>query len=127
MGWFGPLSTAGQPIYSPVSGTIRWFDPSTGGIAPMFAEAIAAADAVDRETWRLLLDLRQTKGRNDGEFEKQIAPLRTRLEQGFAKVAVLVRSMVGRLQVERHAREDGVNLRVFNDEAEAMAWLSSSD
>ena len=26
-------STAGQPVYSPVSGTIRWFDPSTGGIS----------------------------------------------------------------------------------------------
>jgi uncharacterized protein YgiM (DUF1202 family) len=26
-------STAGQPIYSPVSGTVRWFDPSTGGIS----------------------------------------------------------------------------------------------
>lgn len=26
-------STAGQPVYSPVNGTIRWFDPSTGGIA----------------------------------------------------------------------------------------------
>lgn len=26
-------STAGQPIYSPVSGTIRWFDPSTGGVS----------------------------------------------------------------------------------------------
>jgi uncharacterized protein YgiM (DUF1202 family) len=26
-------STAGQPIYSPVNGTIRWFDPSTGGIS----------------------------------------------------------------------------------------------
>lgn len=25
--------TAGQPIYSPVNGTIRWFDPSTGGIS----------------------------------------------------------------------------------------------
>ena len=26
-------STAGQPVYSPVNGTIRWFDPATGGIA----------------------------------------------------------------------------------------------
>jgi len=26
-------STAGQAVYSPVNGTIRWFDPSTGGIA----------------------------------------------------------------------------------------------
>ena len=26
-------NTGGQPLYSPVNGTIRWFDPSTGGIA----------------------------------------------------------------------------------------------
>jgi uncharacterized protein YgiM (DUF1202 family) len=26
-------STAGQPIYSPVNGTIRWFDPATGGVS----------------------------------------------------------------------------------------------
>lgn len=26
-------STAGQPIYSPVNGTIRWFDPGTGGVS----------------------------------------------------------------------------------------------
>jgi uncharacterized protein YraI len=26
-------STAGQPVYSPVNGTIRWFDPSTGGVS----------------------------------------------------------------------------------------------
>lgn len=26
-------NSAGQPVYSPVSGTIRWFDPSTGGIS----------------------------------------------------------------------------------------------
>lgn len=26
-------STGGQPIYSPVNGTIRWFDPATGGVS----------------------------------------------------------------------------------------------
>lgn len=26
-------STGGQPVYSPVDGTIRWYDPSTGGVS----------------------------------------------------------------------------------------------
>ncbi len=25
--------TAGQPVYSPVDGTVRWYDPSTGGVS----------------------------------------------------------------------------------------------
>lgn len=97
--------------------------PKVDDLTPMFAEVHAVSDRVDRPSWGLFLDLRQTTGRNDEGFEKKIAPQRARLEQGYAKVAVLVRSMVGRLQVERHAREDGVNLKVFTDEQEALAWL----
>lgn len=97
--------------------------PQLDDLAPMFAEAHAVSNQVDRSSWGLFLDLRQTSGRNDEGFEKKIAPQRSRLEQGYAKVAVLVRSMAGRLQVERHAREDGVNLKVFTDEEEALAWL----
>lgn len=26
-------ATAGEPVYSPVNGTIRWFDPATGGVS----------------------------------------------------------------------------------------------
>ena len=26
-------NTSGQPVYSPVNGTIRWYDPSTGGVS----------------------------------------------------------------------------------------------
>lgn len=101
--------------------------PKTDDLGPMFAKVHAAADAVDRTSYGLLLDLRQTTGRNDSHFEKLIAPQRSRLERGFARVAVLVRSVVGRLQVERHARDDGVNLRVFNDEQEALRWASGMD
>lgn len=100
--------------------------PPTDDLGPMFAEAHAAADAVDRASYGLVLDLRQTTGRNDSDFEKLIAPQRARLEGGFARVAVLVRSVVGRLQVERHAREDGLNLRVFHDEHEALTWASGA-
>lgn len=102
------------------------FPPDARDLSPMFAEAHAAADAIERASFGLLLDLRQTTGRNDGDFERLIAPQRTRLQAGFARVAVLVRSVVGRLQVERHAREDGVNLRAFLDEGEALAWASGA-
>jgi len=36
-------STAGQPVYSPVNGTIRWFDPSTGGISIDMGDGYAFA------------------------------------------------------------------------------------
>ncbi|MGC4192811.1 MAG: SH3 domain-containing protein [Thermomicrobiales bacterium] len=35
--------TAGQPVYSPVNGTIRWFDPSTGGISIDMGDGYAFA------------------------------------------------------------------------------------
>lgn len=101
--------------------------PETNDLGPMFANAHAAVDAVERASFGLLLDLRQSVGRNDETFEKLIAPQRKRLEQGFARVAVLVRSMVGKLQIERHARDDGVNLRVFHDEDEALRWAAGRE
>ncbi len=97
--------------------------PRDVDLREMFATAHAATDAVDRASWSLLLDLTRAAGRNDDHFERAIAPERAHLERGFSKVAVVVRSVVGRLQVERHAREDGVNLRAFVDENEALAWL----
>lgn len=36
-------STAGQPVYSPVNGTIRWFDASTGGISIDMGDGYAFA------------------------------------------------------------------------------------
>ena len=36
-------STAGQPTYSPVNGTVRWLDPSTGGIAIDVGDGLAVS------------------------------------------------------------------------------------
>ncbi len=102
--------------------------PVTDDLAPMFAATHEAAEALgDKSEWRLLLDLRNATGRNDPNFEALVAPERSRLERGFLKVAVVVRSLVGRMQVERHAREDGLNLRVFLDDGEAVAWLTAPE
>jgi uncharacterized protein YraI len=36
-------NTAGEPVYSPVSGTIRWIDPSTGGMSINLGDGYAVA------------------------------------------------------------------------------------
>jgi hypothetical protein len=73
----------------------------------------------------LLLDFRRARGRNDDDFERAVAPYRARTVQGFRKVAVLVRSAPGRLQVQRHARTNEVAAQVFMDEQVALAWLGA--
>lgn len=73
----------------------------------------------------LLVDTRATKGRNDPQFEVAMAPLRRRLQASFERVAVVLRSAIGRMQVERYARDDGeVLLRAFTSYEDALAWLT---
>ncbi len=86
--------------------------------------AVAAAfDAVGREGTRLFIDIRAARGRNDASFEEAMKRLRPRLFGGFERVALLVRSAVGLLQIQRHLREDGVSAHVDTDEAALMAAL----
>jgi hypothetical protein len=74
---------------------------------------------------RLLLDLSGgPPGRNDEDFEKLAAPARTALERVFSKVAVLIRSRAGELQVRRLAKQEGRAANVFVDEADALEWLA---
>ncbi|MEE9384380.1 MAG: hypothetical protein V3V08_13330 [Nannocystaceae bacterium] len=78
--------------------------------------------ATDRRC--LLVDARKTRGRNDAEFELAMAPHRRRLQRSFERVAVLLRSTIGCMQVERYARTDeAVLLAAFTDHSEAVAWL----
>ncbi len=73
---------------------------------------------------RLLSDLRGAPPpRNDPEFERAGDELRRGLRSLGARTAFLVRSAVGALQVHRLAREMDVDVRVFRDEREALAYL----
>lgn len=84
----------------------------------------ALAHATPAET-KLLIDLRRSMGRNDPEFEEQLAERRRELFRRFERSCVLVQTAIGRLQVQRHAEEDGFGdtVRVFDDEDAALAWL----
>jgi hypothetical protein len=68
-----------------------------------------------------LIDLRHgPPGRNDDGFERATHVAQIELARTFTRVAFLVRSAVGRLQVRRLSR--GSN--VFLDEQEALRYLA---
>ena len=83
-----------------------------------------ALDALPRDRMALLIDLRAAPSRNDPAFERTIAPLRKRMWEGFARRGVLLRSAVGKLQIERHAAQDGVSVTAFHDLDDALRALA---
>lgn len=73
---------------------------------------------------RLLIDLRQSRGRNDPQLEAQVQRWLPRLAQLFPASAILVATAVGQLQVQRVEREVGHQHRnVYQDVDQAMAML----
>jgi antitoxin (DNA-binding transcriptional repressor) of toxin-antitoxin stability system len=93
-----------------------------------FPERVAELGrALEDSTARVaLMDLRNgPPGRNDPEFEQASTPWRRLLGSRFGKVAVLVRTQAGRLQVTRLARQDHRDPHVFLDEQEALDYLMS--
>ncbi len=87
------------------------------------AEYEALVDAIapykERELG-LLVDLRDARGRNDPGFEKVHARWRRHSLEGHEPLVVLVRTMPGRMHVERHMRADGLPAVVVTDEGEAL-------
>jgi hypothetical protein len=73
---------------------------------------------------RILLDLRSgPPGRNDETFEHETAVWRRRLRERGERVALLVKTVAGKLQAQRLSRSEGNTLDVFLDENEALAFL----
>ena len=100
--------------------------PSLAQLERSFGDGSAALEQVDRARYALFVDLRDARGSNDPAFEQAMVRARRRLMTGFGRVAVLVKSASGALQVRRHAKEDGVEMGVFTDEDELLAYLRRS-
>jgi hypothetical protein len=94
-------------------------------ITSAFGEAAQAMQHIDRQRYRLLIDLRAAPGRNDPAFENAMAKQRAALMSGFSAVAILVQTATGQLQVARIGREDGLDVTIFTDESKAVAWLEA--
>jgi len=92
----------------------------------VWGAADRALAKLDRKRFGMIVDVRQTVGRNDEDFEKAFAPFRQRLSIGWCAMALLVASLPGKLQVQRYAREDGVRVSTFDDWDTALAWVRSA-
>jgi hypothetical protein len=97
--------------------------PSVAWVERVHEQLSAALDGIGRARHGLLVDLREAPLTNDPLFEQVMRTCRPRLLRGFAKVAALVRTASGSLQVKRFAREDGIEMGVFLDEGAALAFL----
>ncbi len=85
---------------------------------------IGGVDAgLPRSELSLLTDIRLVPGRNDDAFETAVASRRNELFGGFRKRATLVRTLVGKLQVQRLNRASILATEVFDDEDAAVAYL----
>lgn len=94
-------------------------------VVESFQEIHTALQDHDPKAVRVLVDLRPARGRNDAEFESALAPERRVMLSRYPQCAFLVRTSVGRLQIERYLRADGFVPRVFADEEEAKEWLEA--
>ena len=95
-----------------------------------YTEALAILDSLDRSQHKLLLDIRNAPLRNDPSFQDFVARFRVRMFSGFAKTAILVRTAVGELQMNRLGKENsdafGEHRKVCRDEQEALDYLSQT-
>ncbi|HKP61372.1 MAG TPA: hypothetical protein VJV78_31805 [Polyangiales bacterium] len=79
---------------------------------------------VSRGEYCLLHDIRSARGRAEPDFEAAIVREVASMSDGFKRLAVLVATQVGRLQVKRlRPSADRQAVRIFLDESEALQWL----
>jgi hypothetical protein len=70
----------------------------------------------------VVVDMRAAPSRNDPGFEAAMRGLRSNVEKGFARTAVLLATQVGKLQVNRIAREEGAASFATTDEQAALRF-----
>jgi hypothetical protein len=105
---------------------VRKRSPAPGStVAEVWGPVEKAVMGRARSSHSLLVDMRGALGRNDADFENTFEPYRKRLTAGWRGVALVVTSTSGRLQVQRYARDDGVEIGVFEDLDAALAWLKA--
>jgi hypothetical protein len=67
--------------------------------------------------------MRQAPGRNEPEFDAALRRVRPLIERQMKRIAVLLRSTVGMLQMKRINHEDGIDRMLTMDEHEALEFL----
>lgn len=97
--------------------------PSPQVLEDSYLKAALAMDRYGRKGRGLLVDVRVSIGRNEPEYEAPLRRARARNDAGFARIAVLLKSVVGMLQMMRLSDEDGTLRLVTMSEPHAIAYL----
>jgi hypothetical protein len=98
---------------------------STDEIDSAYDALFAAVESFHRPEYGLLSDMRLAPPRNDAAFERAVGRYHARFYGGFHKIAHLVKSEAGRLQITRMARPDTARrMRVFTSETAALDFLT---
>jgi hypothetical protein len=86
-----------------------------------FETLVAAVADIDRSRAHFIIDSRDTVGRNDDTFESVKREYEPRLFGGFQTVSVVLKTEIGRLQVQRYSDvQEGDGMRVFATVEDAL-------
>jgi hypothetical protein len=73
----------------------------------------------------LLIDSRDAPHSTDNQLQEEFRRFRLEVARGFERVATVVRTKVGILQVHRLCADQNVSVQPFDDETAAIAYLLS--
>jgi hypothetical protein len=96
---------------------------SLGAVGAAQSAVLERLRILARRRLGLLVDLRDAPPRNDPEFERAIRGFRLAVFTLFARIAILVRTPTGAMQLTRLLRSDGRTPAVFHDEQRALDYL----
>jgi hypothetical protein len=89
---------------------------SFDALAPVF-------DTLDRPNLSVLVDMRLAPPRDDPAFDHAAADQPAYLSRDFMRSAVLIRTAIGLLHVQRHMQRLGLPMKVYNDEPQAIEYV----
>ncbi|HEU4534015.1 MAG TPA: hypothetical protein VFS00_07855 [Polyangiaceae bacterium] len=99
---------------------------SAAEIEAAYEALFSAVEPFHRPEYGLLSDLRLAPPRNDPTFERAVGRYHVRFYSHFHKIAHVVLTEAGRLQIARLAQPDVARrLRVFTSEAMALEFLTN--
>ncbi|MEM6294433.1 MAG: hypothetical protein AAGA54_24380 [Myxococcota bacterium] len=76
--------------------------PDVGPLRAFLQSIVDAMDGIDRSIHEFVIDSRDVVGRNDEAFEALKREYEGPMLGGYRRVSVIVRSQIGRLQVNRY-------------------------
>ena len=100
---------------------------SREGLVEFYEDIVASMSGIDRASHDLLVDSREATGRNDEVFEQVQDRYRQALFGDFRRIAVVLRTLAGRLQVSRYQRsQTAVRSASFGTIEDALEFLDAA-